>query len=145
MDRVRVFVCFDREHDSDLRDRLIDESRGADSRFEVVARSAQCSKEHMRSAIDGAGGMIVICGPHTDSSLQMSEEILLAQELGKPYFLLWGRREHMCKRPMGSKSDDAMYGWTQPILQGQVVLALHPPREVAASYKKIAPKLPAVG
>jgi hypothetical protein len=147
MQRVRVFVSFDREHDRDLRDRLIAESQRPDSRFQVAARSMAGGEEHARSAIQAADEMIVICGRHSDASVQMTGELRIAQELNKPYFLLWGRRELMCTRPLGAKPDDAMYGWSPQIIHSQIVLTLRSsqPMEVPANCKKAATTRPVVG
>jgi hypothetical protein len=139
MNRVRVYVSFDREHDRDLRDRLIEESQRPDSRFHVAARSMAGGDEQTRVAIQSADEMIVICGKHSDASVQMTGELRIAQELQKPYFLLWGRRELMCTRPMGAKPDDAMYGWSPQIIHSQIVLTLRSkqPMEVPENCKKV--------
>ena len=139
MNKVRVFVSFDREFDRDLPDRLIEESRRPESLFEVAARSTAGGGEHSRGAILAADEMILICGKHSDLSAQMSGELRIAQELQKPYFLLWGRRELMCTRPIGAKSDDPMYGWSPQIIHSQIMMTLRAahPREVPASCKKM--------
>jgi hypothetical protein len=94
--------------------------------------------ERVRRQISRADEVIVICGEHTASSVRVSAELRLAQEEQKPYFLLWGRRERMCTRPVGSKRDDSMYSWTWEILQDQIVTTLRNarPREVAERYKR---------
>jgi hypothetical protein len=136
MDRVRVFVSFDQENDRDLWDRLVAESRRPDSRFEIAGRSAGGS--HSRGGISSVDEMIVICGKESDASVQMHAELAIAQELKKPYFLLWGRREVMCTRPLGSKPEDAMYGWSPSIIHKQIVATLREslPREVPEHCKK---------
>ena len=144
MDKVRVFVSFDRHHDRDLPERLIEDSRRPGARFEVAARSTAAGDEHARGAIRAADEMILICGKHSDLSAQMSGELQIAQELHKPYFLLWGRRELMCTRPVGAKSDDAMYGWSLDIIHNQIVMTQRAaqPREVPANCKKVvSPRL----
>jgi hypothetical protein len=138
MDRVRVFVSFDQDNDRDLWDRLVVESRRPDSRFEIAGRSAGTGDAHARRGMHEADEVIVICGKESDSSTQMHAELSVAQELGKPYFLLWGRREVMCTRPLGAKPDDAMYGWSPSIIHSQIVVTLRDsqPREVPEHYKK---------
>jgi hypothetical protein len=138
MNRVRVYVSFDRENDRDLCDRLAAESRRPDSRFEIAGCSPTSAHAHARSEIDDADEMIVVCGSQSDASVQMHAELLRAQELGKPYFLLWGRREAMCKRPLGARPDDAMYGWSPNIIHNQVVVTLRDsrPLEVPEHCKK---------
>ena len=53
----------------------------------------------------------------------MSAELRVAQQERTPYFLLWGRREIMCTKPIGAKPADGMYSWTRQILQEQFTLA----------------------
>ena len=84
--------------------------------------------ETVRRQISEADEVIVICGEHTASSVRVSAELRVAQEEQKPYFLLWGRREEMCTRPVGSKRDDTMYSWTWEILQNQITATLHKSR-----------------
>lgn len=136
--RVRVFVSFDRDHDRDLCKRLVEESQRTDSQFQVAACSTGGSAA--REEIGEADEMIVVCGAQSDASAQMHTEITLAQDLDKPYFLLWGRRDAMCKRPLGSRPDDAMYGWSPSIIHSQVRLTLRgvKPIEVPEHCKKDA-------
>lgn len=127
MRHVRIFVSFDRDHDLDLRDRIEVESR-LGSRFVVSARSESNSsagwESRVRRQIGAADEVIVICGEHTQDSTQVSREVRIAQEEQKPYFLLWGRREAMCTRPIGSRTSDTMYSWTPTILDQQIVTTL---------------------
>ena len=53
----------------------------------------------------------------------MSTEIRIAQQEKTPYFLLWGRREIMCTKPMGAKSAEGMYMWSPQVLQDQIAIA----------------------
>jgi hypothetical protein len=143
MPNVRVFMSFDPDNDADLRDLLLEQSRKQCSGFEISARSEDAVMtdrwdQKVRRQISAADEVIVICGEHTGSSVRVSAELRIAQEEQKPYFLLWGRRERMCTRPVGSKRDDTMYSWTWEILQEQIVATLRnaEPREVADRYKR---------
>jgi hypothetical protein len=55
--------------------------------------------------------------------MYVSAELRIAQEERTPYFLLWGRREIMCTKPIGAKSAEGMYSWTRQILQDQITVA----------------------
>ena len=143
MSNVRIFMSFDPENDKDLHDLLLEQSLRQSSGFEISARSEAATMtdrwdERVRRQISQADEVIVICGEHTASSVRVSAELRIAQEEQKPYFLLWGRRERMCTRPVGSKRDDSMYSWTWEILQDQIVSTLRNarPREVAERYKR---------
>ena len=95
---VRIFTSFDVDHDGDLFDRILVQSRSGVSGFEISARSepgeaALAWQERARRRIRDADEVIVICGQHTGDSPRVSAELRIAQEEKKPYFLLWGRRE----------------------------------------------------
>jgi hypothetical protein len=143
MSNVRIFMSFDPENDRDLHDLLLEQSFRQCSGFEISARTEAATMtdrwdERVRRQISQADEVIVICGEHTGSSVRVSAELRIAQEEQKPYFLLWGRRERMCTRPVGSKRDDSMYSWTWEILQDQIITTLRnaQPREVAERYKR---------
>jgi len=71
----------------------------------------------------------------------VSAELGIAQEEQKPYFLLWGRREVMCTRPLGARSSDSMYSWTSGIIRDQLTMTLRvaASREVPERCKRPAP------
>lgn len=139
MDRVRVFVSFDQEYDRDLCERLLAESQRPNSRFEIAGGSPGGAHPLPRHGIGEVDEVILLCGAKSDACVQMHAELRLAQELGKPYFLLWGRREVMCTRPLGARADDPMYGWSPNIIHNQVVVTLRDsrPLEVPEHCKKV--------
>jgi hypothetical protein len=127
MSRIDVFVSFDVEHDGELYERLLAQSTSSSSGFAVQGGSQRSKdtdvwSEAVRRRIRKADQVIVICGEHTESSLCVSSELRIAQEEGKPYFLLWGRREIMCTKPIGAKTAEGMYSWTRQILQDQIAI-----------------------
>ena len=138
MSQIRVFMSFDLAHDRDLEARLLEESRKPGAGFEIVARSESADGERARRRIAESDEVLVVCGEHTGDSVQMSAEIRIAQEERKPYFLIWGRREVMCTRPIGARQGDAMYSWTSSILRDQVAVTLRNarPREVPEDCKR---------
>lgn len=140
---VRVYASFDLDHDQDLSDRLLAQSQKGGSEFKVVACSqpgemSERWSESARRQIERVDEVILICGEHTGSSPRMSAELSLAREAKKPYFLLWGRRERMCTKPVGAKSDEGIYGWTPEILREQVRVTLRNalPLEIPERYKR---------
>ncbi len=127
MTKIHVFVSFDIEHDGELYELLLAQSRAPSSGFAVLGRSdrstsTDLSRERVRRRIRKADQVIVICGEHTKASTRVSAELRTAQEERTPYFLLWGRREMMCTKPVGAKPAEGMYSWTRPILQDQILL-----------------------
>jgi hypothetical protein len=124
-----LFVSFDVDHDKDLVARIVEQSRRGGSGFTVSARSerGEISDRWCQSArtrIRDADEFVSICGEHTGDSLRMNTELGIAQEEGKPYFLLWGRRERMCSMPARAGRTACMYSWTWEILIQQISMTL---------------------
>ena len=137
MRKVQVFVSFDVEHDGELYERLLAQSRSPSSGFRVLGGSERSAGTDVGSAsvrrrIREADQVIVICGKHTRASTCVSAELLIAREERTPYFLLWGRREIMCTKPIGAKASEGMYGWTRQILQDQIALTFRKAQSDAA-------------
>ena len=131
MHPIRVFTSFDRDRDRDLHERLIRDSRNADSPFEIADWSGRDvgswgmdADESLRARIEQVDALIVICGEYTDSAVGVSLELRIAQDQQKPYFLIWGRREQTCTKPLGAKPGDGMYTWIWELLRYQIVLEM---------------------
>ncbi len=138
MSKIHVFVSFDIEHDGQLYELLLAQSRIPSSGFAVLGGSERSTgtdvgSERVRRRIREADQVIVICGEHTGASTRVSAELLIAQEEATPYFLLWGRREIMCTKPIGAKPSEGMYSWTRKILQDQIALAFRKAEADAAA------------
>ena len=143
MSKTQVFVSFDTEHDRELYELLLEQSAAPGSFFAVSGGSEHLTatdlwSERVRRRIREADQVIVICGEHTDGSMGVFSELRIAQEEQKPYFLLWGRRESMCTKPVGAKRDEGMYSWTWEILQNQIIMTLRNarPLEIPERYKR---------
>jgi hypothetical protein len=148
MSDIRIYLSFDLEHDQDLHDRLAKQARRP-APFAVASRSEAGEMgdewdERVRSRIAQADEVVVICGEHTDESSQVSAELRIAQEQKKPYVLLWGRRDCMCKKPRSARPEDGMYLWTPSMLEHQLALSLRQSREseVPESMKRQHPPAP---
>ena len=129
MSKIRVFTSFDLEHDRDLYELLLAQSLEPASGFEIAGcssarRSADLRDDALRASLQGVDEVIVICGVHTGESMRVSAELGMAQEVDCPYFLLWGRRELMCTKPISAKNDDGIYSWTPQILADQLVVTM---------------------
>jgi antiphage defense system Thoeris ThsB-like protein len=138
---VRLYVSFDLEHDRDLHDRLLEQS--AESAFTISSGSeagdmTEAWVARVRLLITEADEVVVICGEHTNGSRRVSAELKIAQEERKPYVLLWGRREKMCKKPLSARPIDGMYGWSASVLERQLADGLRRIRDREVSAKKRA-------
>lgn len=117
MSKVRVFTAFDFDHDEDLRNLLVGQSKNSDSPFEMADWSVKEPmtgdwKAKVRTRIRSVDQVIVMCGEHTDTATGVSAELSITQEEKKLYFLLYGRSSKTCKKPKPAKSTDKMYKWT---------------------------------
>ena len=122
MTKVRVFTAFDFDHDENLRNLLVGQSKNSDSPFEMADWSVKNPmtgdwKAKVRTRIRSVDQVVVLCGEHTDTASGVSVELSIAQEEKKSYFLLSGRSGKACKKPKAAKSTDKMYKWTWPNLK----------------------------
>ena len=117
MGKKRTFISFDYDHDLDLKNLLVGQARNTDSPFEITDMSiketiAKDWKANARRRIKGCDVVIVICGKNTDSATGVSAELKIAQEECVPYFLLYGRANDNCGKPVAATNSDKMYRWT---------------------------------
>lgn len=140
---MKIFISFDERYDQDLYESLVQQSFRPGSSFEVVRSQASRSRtrggsKNPRASIRSAEEVVFLCGEHTNESLRMSIELGIAREEKKPYLLVWGRRDRMCKKPEGSLPRDGMYSWTLEILESQMETTLRAaePRVIPDSWKR---------
>jgi hypothetical protein len=118
MAKTKVFISFDYENDRDIKGALISQAKQADSPFSINDCSIQFSvpnttrwQKIARDNIKKADLVIVLCGLFTDKSDGVAAEVTIAQEEGKPYFLLKGRRRIEVKRPKNVKNEERIIPW----------------------------------
>ena len=105
----RVFISFDYDHDEELRNGLVGQARHPNSPFTIANWSV---KEHLsgdwkqkvRERIHRTDLVIIICGEYTHSATGVADELAIAREESKPYFLLKGRRDKNCTKPRNACS-----------------------------------------
>lgn len=117
MNKKKIFISFDFENDEDLRNLLVGQSKNPDSPFEIADYSLKEPltgdwKEKIRMRIKKVECVVVICGHYTNNASGVSAELLITKEEGKPYFLLWGRKEGQVKKPTSASQQDKIYNWT---------------------------------
>ena len=143
MSSVRVFLCFDVEHDGDLCELASDHSGRGGLGYVVAAQSKGGEitdrwQASTRQAIQSADQVIVLCGEHSGSSARMDAEIGFAEEEHKPYFLLWARRDHDCTMPQRIQRTGCMYRWDLETVQQQISAAFRKQQlvQVPDRYKR---------
>ncbi len=117
MAKKRAFISFDFDHDEDLRNLLVGQARNPDSPFELADWSVKDAmsgdwKAKVRTRIRSCDVVIVMCGEYTHIAAGVSVEVQIAQEEKIPYFLLWGRSDKQCTKPVAALSTDKIYKWT---------------------------------
>jgi len=115
--KTKVFISFDFDHDEELKNLFVGQAKHDDTPFEITDMSVKQTlfgdwKAKVRPKIRNAEQVVVICGEYTHTATGVSAEIEIAQELGKPYFLLKGRSDKTCTKPKSAKTEDSIYRWT---------------------------------
>ncbi len=113
----KVFISFDYENDEFLRTALVGQAKHPDTPFEIIDKSLKEPfvgdwKSKVRARIQKTDLVVIMCGQRTHTATGVAAEVLMAQELGKPYFLLQGYSGRNCTRPTTARSSDKMYSWT---------------------------------
>ena len=122
MAKRRAFISFDFDNDNDLRGNLVSQCQDPQSPFSIVDCSLQAPYDErwrakVRNIIRGVDLTIVICGAHTDTAAGVAAEIGIAREVGKPYYLLRGRRGQPCVKPKNALASDEIHAWRWPTLR----------------------------
>jgi hypothetical protein len=115
MAKQRVFISFDYDHDLDIKIMLAGQAKLSDSPFDFTDASVQDHlsgdwKAKVKQRIQNCDQVCVLCGEYTHTATGVNAEVEIAQELGKPYFLLSGRKDKS-KKPTAAKSTDKLYTW----------------------------------
>lgn len=112
----RVFISFDYDNDSTLKDFLVGQSRNSDSPFSIadwsIKQASPGWEADARRRIRACDVVAVICGHNTNTATGVARELSIAQEEGIPYFLLAGYREGKSVKPTTAKPSDSTYNWT---------------------------------
>jgi hypothetical protein len=113
----KVFISFDFDHDEDLRNLLVGQSRHPSTPFEIQDWSVKEPmignwRDKVRQRIRRIDLAIVICGRYTHTASGVSAELAIVREEGKPYFLLAGRSGAACTKPASAQPWDKVYNWT---------------------------------
>jgi len=117
MIKKRIFISFDYDHDEDIKIMLAGQAKLTDSPFDFKDASVKEPltgdwKEKVKGRIQNCDLVIVLCGTVTNTANGVSTELKIAQEVGKPYFLLTGRAGKVCVKPTSALFTDKLYDWT---------------------------------
>jgi hypothetical protein len=118
MVRKNVYIAFDFD-DLGVKQNLIAEARRPDCPWSFVDNSISAAipdrwAEDARRLIKQSECIIVLCGEQTHQAKGVAIEVQLAQELGKPYFLLSGSRRGTPTKPMHARVEDKIWTYRWP-------------------------------
>lgn len=116
MAKTRVFISFDYDNDARQKDLLVGQAKHPDSDFEFADWS---SKEHLtgdwkakiKQKMAYVDVVCILCGKNMSTATGVDAEVHIAQEIGKPYFLLAAYTAGSI-RPKAAKSADKLYKWS---------------------------------
>lgn len=116
MSKTRVFISFDYDNDARQKDLLVGQSKHPDTDFEFADWS---SKEHLtgdwkakiKAKLAYVDVICVLCGKNMATATGVAHEVAIAQEIGKPYFLLAAYQDG-CFKPTTARTSDKLYTWT---------------------------------
>lgn len=115
-EKTPVFISFDYDHDRDLKELLVGQSRYRNSPFFIqdwsIKDETKAWKSDARKRITRSAVVIVICGLYTASAVGVAAEVAIAKEEGIPYRLLRGRKKGSAQRPRGTSLFDTIENWT---------------------------------
>lgn len=117
MARKRAFISFDYDHDADIKMLLAGQAKHPDSPFDFTDASVKEHltgdwKEKVKKRMGNIDVVIILCGESTHTASGVAQELAIAREAGKPYFLLAGRTDKFCQKPTTALPDDKVYKWT---------------------------------
>ncbi len=122
MNKKSLFISFDYDHDNDLRGNLVAQANDPKAPFSITDWSLkrpidEAWKKDVRDRILRVDLTVVICGEHTHDAKGVEAEVTMIQQLGKPYFLLKGRRRKTCTPPKSAPKDKKIHPWRWSTLE----------------------------
>ena len=69
-------------------------------------------KAKVQERIKRTSVTVVICGHRTHTAQGVAAELQISRDLGKPYFLLIGRKDNRYTRPTTALRTDKVYDWS---------------------------------
>lgn len=117
MANKRVFISFDVDHDEGTKNMLAGQAKLPDTPFDFKDASVKEHlpgdwKEKVRRRMDNIDVVIVLCGESTHTAKGVAEELTIARDKGKAYFLLAAYPDKNCTKPTSALATDKVYKWT---------------------------------
>lgn len=118
--KKRVYMAFD-PGDEKVQQNVVVQSKSYDCPFRLLDRSSNKAapeqwEAEARRLIASCDCLFVLCGATTNQSKLVAQELQLAQELGKRYYLLRGSRIGPLTRPYNAKPTDEIWTFCWPTI-----------------------------
>jgi hypothetical protein len=115
--KKRVFISFDVDNDEGCKTMLAGQAKNPDSPFDFKDASVKEHligdwKEKVRRRMDNIDVVIVLCGQRTHTAKGVAEELVIAREASKAYFLLAAHSDTECTKPSSATPNEKVYRWT---------------------------------
>jgi Thoeris protein ThsB, TIR-like domain len=115
--KKRAFISFDVDNDEGAKIMLAGQANLPDSPFDFKDNSVKEHltgdwKEKVRRRMDSVDVVIVLCGTKTHTASGVADELTIAKEKSKPYFLLAAYPDKNCTKPTSASVSDKLYKWT---------------------------------
>jgi len=117
MAKKRVFISFDYDHDESIKMLLAGQAKHPDSPFDFMDASVKDHltgdwKDKVRRRMDNIDVVVVLCGQSTHTAKGVADELTIAREKNKSYFLLAGYTDKNCTKPISAYESDKVYKWS---------------------------------
>jgi hypothetical protein len=113
MAKTRVFVSYDYEYDSDLKETFIAQSKLPDSPFSIndlsLSEVVPDWQQQARKAIDSCDVFIALLGNHSYQAQGMRREVKMVRQLGKKRFQL--RKRGHSPKPLEGAGEVVVWKW----------------------------------
>lgn len=113
MAKTKVFVSYDYNHDSDLKDTFIAQSKLPDSPFSIndLSLHEQVSdwQQKARVAIENCDVFVVLLGNNSHQAQGVRREVKMARQLGKRRFQL--RKRGQWPKPLEGAGEVVAWKW----------------------------------
>lgn len=115
--KKRAFISFDYDNDEQAKIWLAGQANNPNSPFDFKDNSVKDHltgdwRQKVRQRMLNVDVVIVLCGTKTHTARGVADELAIAKELNKPYFLLAAYSDKGCTKPTTASTNDKMYRWT---------------------------------
>jgi len=112
----KVFLCYDCEHDSDIKESFIKQALADGIPIHIIDTSKRHNsltlKQELSNNIKECDALFILCGYHTKEAQNICDEFNIAKSFEKPYLLINGRNDLKVDAPNFASDRDVIYKWS---------------------------------